>query len=147
MSGSEVWTWRPTGLQDPDGVEIATVRSGIISVGAHQILTEISRDGMRLSINASTSQGEVFTLHQDGFSINRLVANCAGRIYFLDRTRRFRRERALSDAAGNVVARTRPQQERLAVFDHPGDAAVPDLDFVFITWACMEADNSGRVHI
>lgn len=143
----DMWTWTRGGLRDPNGVEVATVRAGVIHVGADQILPEISRENMHLSIQASTSRGEVLYLTQDGFSINRLLADCAGRHYVLARTRRFRRERMLYDAAGTPFARTRPRGDWLEIHDHPADTTVPDLDFVFLTWAVMEADNSGRVRI
>ncbi|APT92122.1 hypothetical protein CPHO_03560 [Corynebacterium phocae] len=143
---SEVWTWRDNVLLDPQGREVALFRSGVIHMGIHHILTEIQRSEMKLAIAATTSKGEVFSLAQDGFSIGRLSANCGGRRYRLDRVHRFRRERLLKDSEGHAFARTCPAGASLEVFDHPQDCAVPDLDFIFLTWACKEADNPTRLY-
>ncbi|WP_293770513.1 hypothetical protein [uncultured Corynebacterium sp.] len=142
-----VWTWRDGVFTDPLGTVAATLRSDIIRVGDCQLLTEIHRDARVLRLKATASDGQIFIAEQAGFSLTKLAANCAGRRYRLERTRRFRRERVILDAAGRVVARTRPHQDALEVFDHLDDANVPDVDVVFLTWACVEADNSGRVRI
>ena len=142
---TEYWTWRHDGLTDPGGAEAAAVLEHVIHFAHGQILTEVTRDDMQLVIKATTSGGEVFTVAQTGFSVNRLSAVCGTRRYTLNRTRRLRRERAIIDTAGNVVARTRPHGSTLEVFDHPQDMPIPDVDFVFLTWCCMEVDNSGHI--
>ncbi len=139
------WTWSQGHLRDPQGQAVAQVRDRVIHVGPQHLLTEVLTRSGRLVVKATTSRGEVFTLTQAGFSVSHLEANCAGRRYMADRVRPLGRERELVDAAGATIARTRPRSADLAV-DVPDDApATPVLDFVFMTWACLNIDNSRRL--
>ena len=102
------WFWEGNELFDAHRELIATVRSDVIFFRSERLLVESEPGPIQFRARATTGDGRVFTLAQNGFTVGTLHADCAGRAYVLRRTSVWRKERNIYDAAGGVVARVRP---------------------------------------
>lgn len=150
------WVWMSGQLRDPENEVRARIirdstdgqgRGGLVLdiVDRGQMQVELTRTGLHFGINAATSNAVRFHMTQAGFSLNALEAECNDRAYRLERSRRLRRERIITDAAGSFVFRTVPKRAALYLKDQPVQPTIPLADFVFLSLCCLEADNSGRL--
>ena len=139
------WFWEGNELFDAHRTPIAVVRSDVIFFGAERLLVEYEPGPIQFRARATTGDGRVFTLTQGGFTVGTLHADCAGRAYELRRTSIWRKERAIVDAAGGLVARVRPLiSGRVELHTGPAYDDLPPIDAVFLSWGCVLVDSPVR---
>ncbi|HZK31341.1 MAG TPA: hypothetical protein VFC72_00305 [Corynebacterium sp.] len=140
------WVWDGPELRDGAGESLALVRADVIVTGGQQrLLVEYSPGPLHFRVRATTSEGHVYRVTQPGMTVSRLLGDCDGRKYRLTRTSFFRKERALETAAGKITAYVRPLLTGdVEVRDGPDAEAMPFLDAVFLTWACVLVDSPVR---
>ncbi len=137
------WRWENDEFKDSNGSPVAQFRSDVMHYGKENLLIENSTTNMAIRLRATTSQGELFTLANQGFGVSKLGVNCSGRRYTATRVSPFRKERVIYSEDG-IVARTKPRGEGLDVIDEPEYADVSTLDIVFVTWGCVLIDLPWR---
>lgn len=139
------WFWEGNELFDAHRELIATVRSDVIFFRSERLLVESEPGPIQFRARATTGDGRVFTLAQNGFTVGTLHADCAGRAYVLRRTSVWRKERNIYDAAGGVVARVRPLiSGRVELHAGPTHEDLPPIDAVFLSWGCVLVDSPVR---
>lgn len=139
------WVWEGNELLDAHLEPIAVVRSDVIFFGSERLLVESEPGPIQFRARATTGDGRVFTLAQNGFTVGTLHADCAGRQYLLRRTSIWRKQRHIIDESGAVVARVRPLiSGRVEFHFGPGAAELPAVDAVFLSWACVLVDSPVR---
>lgn len=139
------WVWEGNELFDTRGKVVAEVRTDVIYIGADRLLVEYSPGPFRFRVRATNGDGSIFTLTQSGYTVSKLVANCAGRRYVLERSSVWRKERRIFDARGDVAVTVRPLASgKVEVLDGPVQAKLPTMDAVFLTWGCVLVDSPVR---
>ena len=141
----ETWVWLGNELFDESGEIIADVRSDVLYVANERLLIESTPGTMRFRCRATTSDGSVFTINQQSFSVSELVARCGPRRYELRRVSPWRKERVILNG-GVEVARMRPMTSGRVEF-HVGSAdgdKLPFVDAVFLSWGCVLVDSAVR---
>ncbi|MGD7002855.1 hypothetical protein [Corynebacterium halotolerans] len=139
------WVWEGNQLFDQLGTMIAEVRTDVIYVGQERLLVEYSPGPFRFRARATSANGDVFTLSQAGYTVNKLEADCAGRRYVLERISMWRKERRIRTAGGKQAAVVRPMVSgKVEVSDDPADEQLPTVDAVFLTWGCVLVDSPVR---
>lgn len=141
----EMWVWEGNELVDSRGEVIAEVRTDLIYHGAERLLVECSPGPFRFRARATSANGAVYTLAQEGRTVHRLKAECAGRRYTLERVSLWRKERRILTAGGREVARVRPLVSgRVEILSGPGGHSLPTVDAIFLTWVCVLVDSPVR---
>ena len=139
------WVWNGAELRDGTGQTLAIVRADVIVTSGQRLLVEHSSGPMYFRVRATTDDGHVYRVTQPGMTVSRLLGDCAGRRYRLNRTSMFRKERAVETADGKVAAYVRPLLTGdVEVRDGPHSQVLPLLDAVFLTWACVLVDSPVR---
>lgn len=141
----ETWVWLGNELFDETGEIIADVRSDVLYVAQERLLIESTPGPMRFRCRATTSDGSVYTITQESFSVGELSARCGDRSYELKRTSPWRKERVIING-GVEVARMRPMTSGRVEF-HVGTAGeekLPFVDAVFLSWGCVLVDSAVR---
>lgn len=139
------WVWEGNALYDPVGKMIAEVRTDLIYVGGERLLVEYSPGPFRFRARATSANGDVFTLWQVGYTVNKLAADCAGRSYTLERISMWRKERRILTAEGMPAATVRPLVSgKVEISDDTDETPLPTVDAVFLTWACVLVDAAVR---
>lgn len=139
------WVWRDNNLIDALGTQMASVRADIIHVGDQNILIEALATNMHFKCRATTSDGDIFTVSQRGFTVTHLDATCGDRHYTLERTSTWRKVRGIASPTGDVYAYVQPRANgRVEVHDGPCVDDMPLLDAVFLTWVCVLVDANVR---
>lgn len=139
------WIWEGNELFDAYRELIASVRSDVIYFGADRLLVEYEPGPIQFRARATTGDGRVFTIVQDGLTVNTLLADCAEREYVLQRSSIWRKEREILNSHGSVVARVRPLiSGRVELHAGPADDALPPIDAVFLSWGCVLVDSPVR---
>ncbi|MGP6172713.1 hypothetical protein [Corynebacterium sp. A21] len=144
-SGAGRWLWEGNQLLDTHGKLIAEVRTDLIYQGDERLLVESSPGPFRFRARATSANGDVYTLNQDGYTVSRLHADCVGRKYTLERVSMWRKERRILNASGEVAAIVRPLVSgKVAVSEGPAEGSMPTIDAVFLTWVCVLVDSPVR---
>lgn len=139
------WFWEGNELLDAHRNLVAAVRSDVIFFGSERLLVESEPGPIQFRARATTGDGRVFTLAQNGFTVGTLYADCAGRLYELSRTSIWRKERTIIDASGGMVARVRPLiSGRVELHAGPTYDDLPPIDAVFLSWGCVLVDSPVR---
>ncbi len=139
-----LWVWRGNELVDAHGDVIAVVRSDVIFLGQDRLLIESVPGPLHFRARATTGDGRIFTLGQNGMTVGVLNANCDGRRYELKRTSPWRKQRVIVNRAG-VAATVRPLiSGKVEVQSGPVDNELPLIDAVFLTWGCVLVDSPVR---
>ncbi|AKK03623.1 hypothetical protein [Corynebacterium epidermidicanis] len=139
-----IWTWTGNELRDELGGLIAQVRSDVIHTNGERLLIESTPGTMVFRARATSSDGRVFTVHQRGMTVGRLVAQCGSAAYDLPRLSLWRKERMIYGAQG-PMARIRPLiSGKVQVVGEQYAEELPDLDAVFLSWACVLVDSPVR---
>ncbi|MDO5513257.1 hypothetical protein [Corynebacterium sp.] len=139
------WFWEGNELFDARRELLATVRSDVILFGDDRLLVESEPGPIQFRARATTGDGRVFTLAQNGFTVSILHADCAGREYTLRRSSIWRKERAIYNAWGEIVARVRPLiSGRVELHAGPTADELPPIDAVFLSWGCVLVDSPVR---
>ncbi len=139
------WTWEGNELLDACRNRVAAVRSDVIFLGSERLLVESDPGPIQFRARATTGDGRVFTLAQNGLTVGTLSADCDGRLYELRRTSIWRKERIILDTAGGVVARVRPLiSGRVELHAGPAYDDLPPIDAVFLSWGCVLVDSPVR---
>ncbi|ALC06438.1 hypothetical protein CDES_10305 [Corynebacterium deserti GIMN1.010] len=141
----ETWVWLGNELFDESGKVIADVRSDVLYVAQERLLIESTPGTMRFRCRATLSGGQVYTMTQSSFSVRSLTALCGSRRYELKRVSPWRKERTITNN-GVEVARVRPMTSGKVEFivGTAGEDALPFVDAVFLSWACVLVDSSVR---
>ena len=142
------WTWGEGALSSAAGEQLASVRDGVLATAAGERLTlESSLDSSspRFFLRARTAVGEDFSVSQAGITVTRLRAACGEREYLLERRNPFRRERRIvARRSGAEVASTAPAGAGLRVSVGVGVGELPELDAMFLSYACALLDATPR---
>ncbi|AJK69410.1 hypothetical protein [Corynebacterium marinum] len=144
-AGTDYWVWVGNELFDTRRDTVARVRSDVIFFDSERMLIESEPGPYRFRARATTGDGRVFTMSQNGLTVGCLDSDCDGRTYTLRRTSVWRKERHILDADGDIVAHIRPLiSGRVEV--HPGAAwsDLPLIDAVFLSWGCVLVDSPVR---
>lgn len=141
----ETWVWLGNELFDESGEIIADVRSDVLYAATERLLIESTPSTMRFRCRATLSGGEVYTLMQNSFTVGELTAQCGSREYLLRRATPWRKERVITNN-GVEVARVRPMISGKVEFrvGTAGEDALPFVDAVFLSWACVLVDSAVR---
>ena len=141
----ETWAWLGNELFDESGEIIADVRSDVLYVAHERLLIESTPGAMRFRCRATTSDGSVYTITQESFSVSELVARCGDRVYELRRVSPWRKERMITNG-GVEVARMRPMTSGRVEFQvgTAGEEKLPFVDAVFLSWGCVLVDSAVR---
>lgn len=140
-----VWAWVGNTLWDRDDRAIASVRCEVIYVDGQRLLVEFTPGSTTFRFRATSSSGEMFRVHQKGLSTHILRAECGARGYTLQRWSRWRKDRAIRDSEGKLCGFVRPRAVgRVEIENGPHHDALPTLDAVVLTWACVLADSPTR---
>ncbi|MEJ5928927.1 hypothetical protein WG915_09935 [Corynebacterium sp. H128] len=138
------WTWTGNELHNSNGHLLAMVRSDVIDTEGERLLIESTPGPMHFRARATTSNGEVFTVNQRGFTVGKLVATCGETFYVLERTTVWRKERAVRATSG-VLAYIRPMiSGRVELVGTELANQLPDLHAIFLSWACVLVDSPVR---
>lgn len=138
------WVWDHDDLRDSRGEVIATVRTNVLQYGDERLLIEVERSAWKVRVRATTGDGAVYTLGQQGFTVRRLTAVCDGRPYELVRDHALGKQRTIS-RNGTPIAVVRPTASgRVEMADLPAMEGVPWLDAVFLSWGCVLVDGGSR---
>ena len=139
------WVWRDNNLIDSLGTQMASMRADIIHVADQNILIEALATNFHFKCRATTSDGDIFTVSQRGFTVANLDATCGDRRYTLARTSTWRKVRGITTLDGGVYAYVRPRANgQVEVHDGPLVEDIPLLDAVFLTWVCVLVDAPVR---
>lgn len=139
------WVWEGNQLFDNRGKLIAEVRTDLIYHGEERLLVESSPGPFRFRARATNANGDVYTLHQDGYTVSRLHADCAGRRYTLERVSMWRKERRILTDSGQVAIIVCPLVSgKVEVSAGPAENTMPTIDAVFLTWVCVLVDSPVR---
>lgn len=141
----ETWVWQGNELFDGSGAVISDVRSDVLYVADERLLIESTPGTMKFRCRATLSGGEVYTVMQESFTVADLKAICGKRTYELKRVSPWRKERIISNN-GLEVARMRPMTSGKVEFivGTAGEDALPFVDAVFLSWACVLVDSAVR---
>ncbi|MDU0479254.1 hypothetical protein QVA66_08385 [Staphylococcus chromogenes] len=137
---STTWTWTGNELRDELGTLIAHVRADVIIVGEERLLIESTPGTLGFRARATSKSGQVFIVHQRGLTVHRLVARCGKNSYDLQRENIWRKERVIFGARGPLV-RVKPLisgKVKVVADEYVDD--LPNLDAVFLSWACVLVD-------
>ncbi|MCK7675120.1 hypothetical protein [Corynebacterium pygosceleis] len=134
------WIWADGYLRDGHGDIIAMMSAGVIHTEDDNILIERSAPGLRFRCRATLSGGEVYTVVQQGLTVRRLTAYCAGTHYTLRRRSLFGVDRDII-GPGGVIASTHPDlRGALEVHDGPRHTDLTMLEGIVLSWACVLVD-------
>ncbi|MDY6050752.1 MAG: hypothetical protein SPI77_09455 [Corynebacterium sp.] len=146
--------WEGEKLLDDSGFVLATAptvaQAGRLADPAievstgDRILLDPVKSFLHLRLTGSPADsGEVWSVAQKGLTVTKLVADCAGRNYTLNRPRLTTMRREIrSVEAGSVVAVAKPAARgELQVFVSD---EVPTADLAFMTWALTLVDVPAR---
>ncbi|QGU01609.1 hypothetical protein CKALI_03630 [Corynebacterium kalinowskii] len=138
------WTWIGNELFDSPGRLLATVRSDVIDVDGDRLLIECSPGPLHFRARATSTNGEVFTVSQRGFTVSTLIASCGNASYILERTSVWRKERCIRGASG-PLAYVRPMiSGKVEMVGTDLADTLPDMHAVFLSWACVLVDSPVR---
>lgn len=138
------WTWTGNELRDELGGPIAYVRSDVIIAGEERLLVESTPGIFGFRARVTSKAGQVFTVHQRGITVGRLVGRCGPKSYDLQRVSVWRKERVIYGARGPVM-RIRPLiSGKVQVVGEEFADDIPNLDAVFLSWACVLVDSPVR---
>ncbi|QMV84927.1 hypothetical protein HW450_11410 [Corynebacterium hindlerae] len=138
------WTWTGNELHDSTGLLLATVRSDVIDIEGDRLLIESSPGPLRFRARATSTNGDVYTVYQRGFTVSTLVANCGDTSYALERTSVWRKERVIRGARG-VLAHVRPMiSGKVELIGTERAEILPTVHAVFLSWACVLVDSPVR---
>lgn len=138
------WSWTGNELFDSAGRLIATVRSDVIDVEGDRLLIESSPGPLQFRARATTTNGQVFTVSQRGFTVSTLVAQCGSSGYVLERTSVWRKERVIRDATGTLAVVRPMVSGKVDIIGTELADKLPDLHAIFLSWACVLVDSPVR---
>lgn len=139
------WVWEGNELYDSHKSLIAQVRSDVLIMGQRRLLIEYSPGPQFFTVRATSDDGKLYRMVQQGFTVSHLQAHCDGRTYTLDRTNWWSKQREIVNSANHTVATVRPLiSGKVEVMDGPAIDESPSLDLIFMTWGLVLVDSPVR---
>lgn len=133
-------TWVGDDFCTDDGEVLATVSADVLHIREQRLLVESSLGTtMGFRVRATATDGQVFTMRKEGFTVHRLVADCTGRHYILERTSPWRKERRVFNEQGEVIAYLKALVGGQLVMKVREDDT-PIEDIVFLSFGCLLVD-------
>lgn len=133
-------TWVGDNFCTDRGEILATISADVLHIREKRLLVESSLGtNLGFRLRATAADGSVYTLRKDSFTVQRLIADCVGRHYTLERTNVWRKQRKIVDGNGEIIAYvTALASGRLVMRVREDDTPLEDI--VFLSFGCLLVD-------